>query len=51
MNDCLIQIFFEENEEILSLKLEYQYDTTGSYFEQISPDDPNSQNEIVSYIL
>ena len=28
MNECLHQIFFEENEKILNLKLQHQYEAT-----------------------
>lgn len=30
---CLHQIFFEENQEILELKVKYQFDKTGEYFD------------------
>ena len=32
INDVLLQIFFEENEEILNLKFNHQYNLTGTFY-------------------
>ena len=50
INTCLLEIFFKENEEILHQKLSYQFNLTGTFFEQMQADE-KTDNVIVEEIL
>ena len=43
-NDCLQHIFFNENQQILDLKIKYQFEKSGQQFEIFQQEDLDKNN-------
>jgi hypothetical protein len=39
INECLLKVFFEEEEKIVNLKLQDQFNRMGTFFEQCTPEE------------
>lgn len=48
--ECLTHIFFEENPQILDLKLKYQFEKSGQQFEIFQQEDLDQINRIANFI-